>query len=78
MRSEIIIVPVLILALAACVSGAPRLTPEQEGKLASIIAYAPGQTPSGQFTTLGNVSAADCSATSYDSRREHKPTACPE
>jgi hypothetical protein len=51
----------LVCLLAACVTGGPELTPEQDAKLAGLKVYPPGESPKERFTPMGDVSAADCS-----------------
>lgn len=47
--------------LAACVSGAPYLSPEQDQKLSSLNVYPTGQAPTQAYSPIGEVSGADCS-----------------
>src|SRR5437016_133324 len=46
---------------AACVSGAPDLTPAQEQKVSTLGVYKPGEAPNQTFTSIAEISAADCS-----------------
>jgi hypothetical protein len=47
--------------VAACVSGAPELSPEQERQVSSLNVYPPGEGPKQKFEPIGEVSGADCS-----------------
>jgi hypothetical protein len=51
----------MALCVAACVSGAPDLTPEQDQKASTLGVYRPGDAPNRAFTPVAQVSAADCS-----------------
>ncbi len=51
----------LCLAVCACVSGAPTLTPEQEKEVEKMAVYKPGEVPSEKYQAIGPVTAADCS-----------------
>lgn len=52
---------IVILMLSGCVSGPPRLTPEQHQKLSKITIHRDGEKPEKDYSILGEISAADCS-----------------
>lgn len=56
-----LLVAALIVAVTGCVSGAPRLTPEQRANLSSIEVYKTNTPPTFEYSVLSNLSAADCS-----------------
>ncbi len=51
----------LISLLGGCVSGPPRLTPEQHQKPSKITIHRDGEKPEKDYSILGEISAADCS-----------------
>ncbi len=51
----------LTLIVGGCISGAPRLTPDQQLKLAKITVHKTGENPTKEYTVLEGLSAADCS-----------------
>ena len=61
MREIIYLLPVAVLALSSCVSGAPTLNDDQEHKLTKLTVYSLGQLPPKPYTVLATISAADCS-----------------
>jgi hypothetical protein len=61
LRQPIVAIAVLSLDLAACVGGAPRLSADQQAKVATMAVYRPGANPPGEYRALESISAADCS-----------------
>lgn len=61
LRQTSYLLPVAILALSSCVSGAPNLSDEQEHKLSTLTVYPLGQLPTESYTVLATISSADCS-----------------
>lgn len=59
--NRIIIISLLAFAVTACVSGAPRLTPEQAQKLSSVSVYKKGEFTDQEYTEIKIIKAADCS-----------------
>lgn len=55
------LLPLVTLALAACVSGAPTLNEDQEHRLSTLTVYPPGQPPTRPYKELAALTAADCS-----------------
>jgi hypothetical protein len=55
------LLPLAVLALSSCVSGAPTLNDDQEHKLTALTVYPVGQLPTKPYNVLGEISAADCS-----------------
>ena len=49
------------VALGGCVSGAPRLTPDQQSRLDTIAVHKVGEKPGKEYSVLEEISAADCS-----------------
>src|SRR5450631_73196 len=62
------ILPAAVLALSACVSGAPTLSDDQEHKLATLTVYPLGQAPTKPYRVLSAISAADCSGAPWGGR----------
>jgi len=52
---------IIVLTLNGCVSGPPRLTPDQQAKLSKVTIYKVGETLSQEYKILTEISAADCS-----------------
>jgi len=50
------------VAIGGCISGAPRLTLEQTGRLDQISAYKPGEAPPRDYREISRISSADCSS----------------
>ena len=51
----------LSLFVVSCVSGSPTLTQDQMKRLSNIEVYKEGETPTKKYTTISEMSAADCS-----------------
>jgi len=51
----------LSIRVVSCVSGPPKLTHEQTGRLREIKVYKEGETPSEKYKKLADISAADYS-----------------
>jgi hypothetical protein len=60
--------PVAVLALTSCVSGAPTLSDEQEHKLSILTVYPLGQLPTKPYVELATISAADCAGSPMHGR----------
>lgn len=65
---RIIVISLLVLSLAACVSGAPRLTPEQLERLSSVNVHKKGEAIEQEYTVIKRISAANCSGAPYGGR----------
>jgi hypothetical protein len=52
---------VFCFTLGGCVSGAPRLTPDQQSRVEKISVHKVGEKPGKQYKVLEEISAADCS-----------------
>ena len=65
---RIIIISSLVLSLTACVSGAPRLTPEQQAKLSSVVVYKEGEVIEIEYSVIKKINAANCSGAPYGGR----------
>jgi hypothetical protein len=61
MKRNYVSIAMAVFALDGCVSGAPRLAPEQEGRLATLAVYQPGQAPNREYKLVREISATDCS-----------------
>ncbi len=59
MKNHIILVSFLFLN--GCISGAPNLTSEQQANLSKIKIHRAGNDPIYEYTTLSDISSADCS-----------------
>ena len=57
-----------LFVLVSCVSGAPRLTDDQQVRLANIQLFKAGNEPKQSVKLLGEISGADCSAAPYGGR----------
>lgn len=62
------LLPVAVLALGSCVSGAPTLNEDQEHRLAMLTVYPLGQLPPRPYKPLANLTAADCSGAPWGGR----------
>ena len=51
----------MTLIVVGCISGAPRLMPDQQLRLEKITVHETGNNPSQEYTVLEGLSAADCS-----------------
>jgi len=65
---KIITIISFLVVLAGCVSGAPRLTPEQTAKLVEIDVLKKGRVTEKKYTVIKDISAADCSGAPYGGR----------
>jgi hypothetical protein len=61
MRFKEVTVAFLSIGLYGCVSGAPRLSPEQESQVSAVTVYKAGDPVPGKYQTLDTISAANCS-----------------
>ena len=59
--SELAVISLLSIAVSACVSGAPTLTPVQESQVSRVAIYKVGESPPEKYQTVQTLSAADCS-----------------
>jgi hypothetical protein len=59
---------IAVLILSACVTGAPRLSEEQEEHVASITLFPIGQQPDRPYKILGVIESADCSGDPWHGR----------
>ena len=60
--------PIFVLALTSCVSGAPSLSDDQEHRLSALTVYPSGQLPTKSYNVLAVISAADCSGSPMGGR----------
>jgi len=65
---KVIIIFIFLHSLMACVSGAPKLSPEQSIQLESFPVFKMGNPPNKSFDVLSTVSGADCSGAPYGGR----------
>ncbi len=63
-----IVVITLSFLLFACVSGAPKLTGEQQQKLVSLPVLTKDEQPGFEYTVIEDLSGADCSGAPYGGR----------
>lgn len=61
MKPLILILSALSLGVAGCVGNAPRLTAEQQSRVAKMGVYKPDEQHPGEYRVLQSISAADCS-----------------
>ena len=67
------VVGIKVLLLSACVTGAPRLSEEQEEHVTSITLFPLGQHVDRPYKTLGVVESADCSGSPWHGRTYGNP-----
>ena len=68
MKPTMLALAVFPVVVAGCISGAPRLTAEQQARVANMSVYKPGEKPPGEFRVLESISAADCSGAPLGAR----------
>jgi hypothetical protein len=68
LRPLSVLFPGAILALSACVSGAPTLNDEQEHRLSVLTVYPRGQSIDRPYNVLASISSADCSGSPMGGR----------
>jgi hypothetical protein len=58
---KFVVICSVMFLLVGCVSGAPKLTAEQQQNLSKIEVFKTGSKPNSEFIVVGPISAADCS-----------------
>lgn len=58
---KFVVIYIVLFLLVGCVSGAPKLTAEQQQNLSTIEVFKTGSKPDLEYSIVSTISAADCS-----------------